>query len=58
MPRLTINYGLRYDTTSAFSWLPATTSGRNPALAGNGIISGIPHDIERLLRRGLRGLQP
>jgi Carboxypeptidase regulatory-like domain/TonB dependent receptor len=47
--KLNVNYGLRYDTTFGLF----TASGRdqrlNPALAGNGIVSGIPHDYRKAL---------
>jgi hypothetical protein len=45
--RLTINYGLRYDTT--FGLFVASGHGQslNPALAGNGVVSGIPHDYRK-----------
>jgi len=41
---LTINYGLRYDTTFGLFIASGHDQSLNPALAGNGIISGIPHD--------------
>jgi hypothetical protein len=44
---LTINYGLRYDTTFGLFIASGQTQGVNPALAGNGIISGIPHDYRK-----------
>src|SRR6267142_1377120 len=47
MPRLTINYGLRYDTTFGLFMASGHDQRRNPALAGNGIISGIPHDYRK-----------
>src|SRR6202007_843504 len=43
-PRLTINYGLRYDTTFGLFTASGRNQSANPALAGNGIVSGIPHD--------------
>jgi hypothetical protein len=43
-PRLTINYGLRYDTTFGLFKASGRNQSANPALAGNGIVSGIPHD--------------
>jgi hypothetical protein len=43
-PRLTINYGLRYDTTFGLFTASGRIQSANPALAGNGIVSGIPHD--------------
>src|SRR6266446_2746441 len=42
--RLTINYGLRYDTTFGLFTASGHSQNANPALAGNGIVSGIPHD--------------
>jgi hypothetical protein len=43
-PRLTINYGLRYDTTFGLFIASGHDQSVNPALAGNGVVSGIPHD--------------
>src|SRR5882724_308172 len=45
--RLTINYGLRYDTTFGFFIASGQNQSVNPALAGNGIFSGIPHDYRK-----------
>jgi len=45
--RLTINYGLRYDTTFDLFIASSQTQSVNPALAGNGSISGIPHDYRK-----------
>jgi Carboxypeptidase regulatory-like domain/TonB dependent receptor-like, beta-barrel len=45
--RLTINYGLRYDTTFGLFIASGRDQSFNPALAGNGIISGIPHDYRK-----------
>ncbi len=45
--RLTINYGLRYDTTYGLFIASGQNQGANPALPGNGIISGIPHDYRK-----------
>ncbi|HXJ06193.1 MAG TPA: TonB-dependent receptor [Candidatus Acidoferrum sp.] len=45
--RLTINYGLRYDTTFGLFKASGHDQNLNPALAGNGIISGIPHDYRK-----------
>jgi len=42
--RLTINYGLRYDTTFGLFIASGHDQSRNSALASNGIVSGIPHD--------------
>jgi hypothetical protein len=46
-PRLTVNYGLRYDTTFGLFIASGHNQGVNPALAGNGIITGIPHDYRK-----------
>ncbi len=46
-PRLTVNYGLRYDTTFGLFIASGHDQSLNPALAGNGIISGIPHDYRK-----------
>jgi len=44
---LTLNYGLRYDTTFGLFKASGHDQSLNPALAGNGIISGIPHDYRK-----------
>ena len=44
---LTVNYGLRYDTTFGLFEASGHDQSVNPALAGNGVISGIPHDYHR-----------
>jgi hypothetical protein len=44
---LTINYGLRYDTTFGLFLASGHDQSVNPALAGNGIVSGIPHDYRK-----------
>ena len=44
---LTVNLGLRYDTTYGLFIASAHDQSFNPALAGNGIISGIPHDYRK-----------
>jgi hypothetical protein len=44
---LTINYGLRYDTTFGLFIASGHDQNLNPALAGNGIVSGIPHDYRK-----------
>ena len=44
---LTLNYGLRYDTTFGLFVASGHEQNLNPALAGNGIISGIPHDYRK-----------
>jgi hypothetical protein len=46
-PRLTLNYGLRYDTTFGLFIASGHDQSFNLALAGNGIISGIPHDYRK-----------
>jgi carboxypeptidase family protein len=46
-PRLTINYGLRYDTTFGLFIASGHDQSVNPALAGNGVVSGIPHDYRK-----------
>jgi hypothetical protein len=47
--RLTINYGLRYDTTFGLFIASGHDQSANLALAGNGVISGIPHDYRKAL---------
>jgi hypothetical protein len=44
---LTINYGLRYDTTFGLFIASGHDQSLNPALAGNGIVSGIPRDYRK-----------
>jgi hypothetical protein len=44
---LTINLGLRYDTTYGLFIASGHDQSANPALAGNGVISGIPHDYRK-----------
>ena len=44
---LTINYGLRYDTTFGLFAASGHDQSLNPALAGNGIVSGIPNDYRK-----------
>jgi len=44
---LTINYGLRYDTTFGLFIASGRDQSLNPALTGNGIIAGIPHDYRK-----------
>jgi hypothetical protein len=46
-PHLTINYGLRYDTTFGLFIASGQDQSVNPALAGNGVVSGIPHDYRK-----------
>ena len=45
--KLTINYGLRYDTTYGLFLASGHPQSVNPALPGNGIVSGIPHDYRK-----------
>ena len=45
--KLTINYGLRYDTTYGLFIASGHDQSFNPALAGNGVITGIPHDYRK-----------
>jgi hypothetical protein len=45
--RLTLNYGLRYDTTFGLFIASGHDQRLNPALAGNGVVSGIPHDYRK-----------
>jgi hypothetical protein len=44
---LTVNYGLRYDTTFGLFIASGHDQSFNPALVGNGIITGIPHDYRK-----------
>jgi hypothetical protein len=44
---LTVNYGLRYDTTFGLFIASGRDQSFNPALAGNGIVTGIPHDYRK-----------
>ena len=46
-PRLTVNYGLRYDNTFGLFIAAGHDQSVNPALAGNGIVTGIPHDYRK-----------
>jgi hypothetical protein len=45
--KFTINYGLRYDTTYGLFIASGHSQSVNPALPGNGIIFGIPHDYRK-----------
>jgi hypothetical protein len=45
--RLTFNYGLRYDTTFGLFLASGHDQSLNPTLAGNGVVSGIPHDYRK-----------
>jgi hypothetical protein len=46
-PHLTINYGLRYDITFGLFIASGHDQSVNPALSGNGVVSGIPHDYRK-----------
>jgi hypothetical protein len=45
-PRLTVNYGLRYDTTFGLFLASGRDQSFNPALA-TGLVTGIPHDYRK-----------
>ena len=45
--KLTINYGVRYDTTYGLFIASGHNQTVNPALPGNGIVSGIPQDYRK-----------
>jgi hypothetical protein len=44
---LTVNYGLRYDTTFGLFIASGHDQSLNPVIASNGIVSGIPHDYRK-----------
>ena len=46
-PSFTLNAGLRYDTTFGLFIASGHDQNVNPALAGNGVISGVPHDYRK-----------
>ncbi len=46
-PSFTLNAGLRYDTTFGLFIASGHDQTVNPALAGNGVVSGIPHDYRK-----------
>jgi len=46
-PSFTLNAGLRYDTTFGLFIASGHDQSVNPALAGNGVVSGIPHDYRK-----------
>jgi hypothetical protein len=48
-PSFTLNTGLRYDTTFGLFVASGHDQSLNPALAGNGVVSGIPHDYRRAI---------
>src|SRR3989454_3170101 len=43
-PSFTLNAGLRYDTTFGLFTASGHGQNSNPALAGNGVVTGVPHD--------------
>jgi len=45
--KLTVNYGLRYDTTFGLFMASGHDQSVNPALPGNGIVTGSPHDYRK-----------
>jgi len=45
----TVNAGLRYDTTFGLFIASGHDQSVNPALAGNGVVSGIPHDYRKAI---------
>jgi hypothetical protein len=47
-PRLTVNYGLRYDTTFGLFQASGRNQSFNPALS-TGLVNGIPHDYRKEL---------
>jgi hypothetical protein len=47
-PRLSVNYGLRYDTTFGLFIASGQDQSLNPALA-TGLVNGIPHDYRKAL---------
>lgn len=48
-PSFTINAGLRYDTTFGLFIASGRDQSVNPALAGNAVVSGIPHDYRKAI---------
>ncbi len=46
-PSFTLNAGLRYDTTFGLFVASGHDQSVNPALAGNGVVAGIPHDYRK-----------
>ena len=48
-PSFTLNAGLRYDTTFGLFIASGHDQRLNPALAGNGVVSGIPHDYRKAI---------
>jgi TonB dependent receptor len=48
-PSFTLNAGLRYDTTFGLFIASGHDQSTNPALAGNGLVSGVPHDYRKAI---------
>ena len=48
-PSLTINAGLRYDTTFGLFVASGHDQSMNPTLAGNGVVSGVPRDYRKAI---------
>src|SRR5207302_3450492 len=48
-PSFTVNAGLRYDTTFGLFVASGHDQSVNPTLAGNGVVSGIPHDYRQAI---------
>lgn len=48
-PSVTLNAGLRYDTTFGLFIASGHDQSVNPALPGNGVVSGIPHDYRKAI---------
>ncbi len=46
-PSFTLNAGLRYDTTFGLFIASGHDQSANPALTGNGVVSGVPHDYRK-----------
>ena len=46
-PSFTLNAGLRYDTTFGLFIASGRDQRANPALTGNGVVSGVPHDYRK-----------
>ena len=48
-PSFALNAGLRYDTTFGLFIASGHDQSVNPALAGNGVVSGVPHDYRKAI---------
>src|SRR6266702_196256 len=46
-PSFTLNAGLRYDTTFGLFIASGHDQSLNPALPGNGVVTGVPHDYRK-----------